>query len=176
MEYKATLDTMARIITGFVALLFFSISSFTFYTLTKTEADTTGILAFLFSTFLMMGIFGFCYFYRTMAFVVERDRIVIKRPVKDIIISIESIQEVFVATKESMRWTVRTFGVGGLFGYFGKFWNKEYGNMTWYATRRNNYIVVVTKKGKKIILTPDQLSMIDEIQRRLKPRDLINEI
>jgi len=56
-----------------------------------------------------------------------------------------------------LTYSVRTFGVGGLFGYFGKFWNKEYGNMTWYATRRDKAIMIITKENKKIILTPDEV-------------------
>lgn len=64
-----------------------------------------------------------------------------------------------------MKWTIRTFGNGGLFGYFGKFYNAAFGKMTWYATRRNNYLVLSTSENGKIVLTPDNLEMAKEIER-----------
>ncbi|MBS4044542.1 MAG: hypothetical protein KGZ59_12085 [Chitinophagaceae bacterium] len=57
--------------------------------------------------------------------------------------------------KEKLKGTIRTFGVGGLFGYFGKFYNNKIGVMTLYATRRSNYVLIKTSANKKIILTPD---------------------
>ena len=61
-----------------------------------------------------------------------------------------------IVDKETMKWTVRTFGVGGLFGYFGKFANRALGSMTLYATRRNNYVLIITTDERKIIITPDE--------------------
>jgi len=84
------------------------------------------------------------------------------------VIPLENVKDVFVATRESMKWTIRTFGNGGLFGYFGKFRNGNYGNMTWYATRSNNYVMIITASDKKIVLTPDEVSMVDEIRIRAK--------
>jgi hypothetical protein len=58
--------------------------------------------------------------------------------------------------KNDLKWSIRIFGVGGLFGYWGKFRNKKMGSMTWYATRRNNVVLVTTIHQKKIILTPNE--------------------
>lgn len=33
--------------------------------------------------------------------------------------------------------------------------------MTWYATRTNNYVMIVTEDNKKIVLTPDDMQMIN---------------
>lgn len=60
-----------------------------------------------------------------------------------------------VLEKDALYWSIRTFGVGGLFGYFGKFANAKLGNMTWYATRRDKTVLIKTAGNKKIILTPD---------------------
>ena len=64
-----------------------------------------------------------------------------------------------------MKWTIRTFGVGGLFGYYGKFRNKTFGNMTWFATQQKNYLIFETTNNQKIVLTPDDTDMIKEIQK-----------
>ena len=51
---------------------------------------------------------------------------------------------------------IRTAGVAGLFGYYGNFLNFATGRMTWYATRRDRTVLLVTAANKKIILTPDE--------------------
>ncbi len=58
--------------------------------------------------------------------------------------------------KEKIGWAIRTFGVGSLFGYYGKFANTKLGSMTWYATRKDKTVLVRTIDNKKIILTPDE--------------------
>jgi hypothetical protein len=66
------------------------------------------------------------------------------------------IKSVELLDKEQLAWVFRTFGVGGLFGYYGKFANTKLGSMTWYATRRNKTVLIETLDNKKIILTPDE--------------------
>jgi hypothetical protein len=58
--------------------------------------------------------------------------------------------------KETLSWSVRVFGVGGFFGYFGKFANTKLGTMIWYATPKDNIVLVEMLNNKKIILTPDE--------------------
>jgi hypothetical protein len=67
------------------------------------------------------------------------------------------IKNILKIENGKLSWSIRTFGVGGLFGYFGKFWSNEFGNMTWYATRRDKAIMIITKENKKIVLTPDEV-------------------
>jgi len=171
MQYKASLGTTARIITTGATLLFIIIALFGIRGIAFSAGSGMEKTQGIFIALFLGAIYLIVYMYRTLSYYVDRDNITIHRPAKDVQIPIQEIAEVFQATSESMRWSVRTFGNGGLFGFYGKFWNKIYGNMTWYATRRDNFIVVVTKDNKKIVLTPDQLSMLHEIQRRLKPRN-----
>ena len=58
--------------------------------------------------------------------------------------------------KERLNGSIRTFGVGGLFGYWGRFANSKIGVMTWYATRRDNAVLITKFNNKKIVLTPDE--------------------
>lgn len=83
---------------------------------------------------------------------------------KDQTIAIRSIKNVFLPEKETMMWTKRTLGNGGLFGYYGKFSNENYGDMRWYATRRDNYLMIETNANQKIVLTPDDIGMLSEVQ------------
>jgi hypothetical protein len=84
------------------------------------------------------------------------DKLLIHRMLGDVEIDRNSIQSVQEIDESQVKNSIRTFGVGGLFGNFGTFWNGKLGKMTWYVTRKNNFVLVETKDQKKIILTPDK--------------------
>lgn len=77
------------------------------------------------------------------------------RVLKGIAIPKANIVEKKQIPSEDTTWTIRTFGVGGLFGYYGKFFHTKYGSMIWYATQRKNYVMLVTQ-GTKFVLTPNE--------------------
>lgn len=76
--------------------------------------------------------------------------------IRDVEIDRNNIQSVQEIDESQVKNSIRTFGVGSFFGNFGKFWNSKLGNMTWYVTRKNNFVLVETKDQQKIILTPDK--------------------
>lgn len=67
---------------------------------------------------------------------------------KDLILEVKSIDY------KDLRFSVRTFGIGGVFGFSGSFTNKKFGDMTWYLTRKDSLVMLVTKMDK-IVLSPD---------------------
>lgn len=103
-------------------------------------------------------IFGFVivYLLRPNNYSVSSDKLLIHRMIKDVEVDRNNIQSVQEIDESQVENSLRTFGVGGCFGSFGKFWNGKLGNMTWYVTRKNNFVLVQTKDKKKIILTPDK--------------------
>jgi hypothetical protein len=117
------------------------------------------------SILLILSIYLFCFLFRPVSYVVEKNGITIKRPFKSYHIELNKIMNTYLTDKKTMKWTIRTFGVGGLFGYYGKFRNKTFGNMTWYATQQKNYLIIETTNNRKIVLTPDDTDMIKEIQK-----------
>ncbi len=165
MEYKATLDLKSKIITGLVGALFLAITVYNFRLIDFNTGDPTQTTILVSTTVLIISIFIFCYLYRPLGYIVDSNRVIVKRPIKDLTIDLSNIKDAFIPTKESMKWTIRTFGNGGLFGYFGSFRNGTYGGMTWYATKTSNYLIIVTKDNDKIVLTPDDKGMINEIKR-----------
>jgi hypothetical protein len=87
---------------------------------------------------------------------VSSDKLLIHRILYNVEIDRNDIKSVQEIDESQVKNSIRTFGVGGFFGSFGKFWNSKLGSMTWYVTRRNNFVLVETKDQKKIILTPDK--------------------
>ncbi len=93
--------------------------------------------------------------FRPIRYVLTEDHIIVQRLIKNLIIKRRDIKTIKEVSEKDMQLTIRTFGVGGLFGYFGKFSNAAIGKMTMYATRRNNAILIETTNNKKLLLTPD---------------------
>jgi Bacterial PH domain len=101
-------------------------------------------------------VFVIVYLFRPNNYSISPDKLLIHRMLSNVEIDRNNIQSVQEIDESQVKNSIRTFGVGGFFGNFGKFWNGKLGNMTWYVTRKNNFVLVETKDQKKIILTPDK--------------------
>jgi hypothetical protein len=151
MIYKTSLDNLAKIITAGITVLF-AVIIIGQYSFIK---DTGKMVPHL-TTIALLLIYGISYAFRPADYVLTKSTLTIHRPIKDIIINRKEIDSIELLNKDQLACTIRTFGVGGLFGYYGKFANTKLGRMTWYATRRDKMILVSTKENKKIVLTPDE--------------------
>lgn len=150
MVFKATLDITAKLMTASITLLFVMIAVGP--GLLGKTGDTEiqiGVLLFL------LVVYGITYAFSPLSYEVNETDLIIKRPFRNVVIPRYQIKNVFVLAQGKLTWSIRTFGVGGLFGYFGQFWNKEFGSMTWYVTRRNKTVMVITQNNKKIVLSPE---------------------
>lgn len=151
MIFKATLDTTAKLVTIAITLLFLGISLAPYLLDNNTKHESSSVVL------LILGLtYGISYGLSPKSYEINQSNVIINRPLGNVILNRTQIKEILNLEKGQLSWSIRTFGVGGLFGYFGKFWNKKFGNMTWYATRRDNAIMIITHKNKKIILTPDE--------------------
>lgn len=165
MNYSVSLGLGARLTTVFAAVLFVAVIGLNLFIL--PDEDIVWVNAIHWGTsLLLIGIFIYCYLRRVIGYEVDREQITIQRPVGQKHIPISDVEQVILPEKGSLRWTIRTFGNGGIFGYTGSFANSTYGSMTWYATRTDKTMLIVTKDKKKILLTPDDLQMADEIIRQ----------
>jgi len=107
------------------------------------------------------------YIYRPIKYQLTDSFLIIHRNISDVRIERDRIKNIEQINKDQLRYAMRVFGVGGVFGYFGKFRTSKMGMMTWYATRRDRFVLVETFEGKKIILTPDEPEkMIIELNKK----------
>jgi hypothetical protein len=150
MTYKTSLDTLAKITTLGVTVLF-AVIMIVQYSM-KSELRTIAP----YTTVGLLLIYFIAFAFRPINYTLTADHLTIHRPFKDVLIPFSQIKSIEILSKKEMGLAVRTFGVGGLFGYYGKFASMELGSMTWYATRRNETVLVRTVDDKKIILTPDE--------------------
>jgi hypothetical protein len=150
--FKASLDALARNLSIALAILFGSM-----IVVHIGLMKDTGTIASLFVIILLLIIFLSAFLFRPKGYVVTTDALIIQRAVSPVTIVRSNILSAEQLNDNSLAGSIRLFGVGGLFGYYGKFSNSKLGKMTWYATRRKSNIVLVkTTDQKKIIVTPDE--------------------
>lgn len=151
MTFSTSLDKLAKGVTIGITILFGSIIMMALYSVLNDEEKN--IPAYISIGLLL--IYFFAYAFRPGNYTLTNDKLIVHRPLTNMSINRTDIKSVEQIDKEKLEQTFRTFGVGGLFGYYGKFANKKLGSMTWYATRRDKAVLMTTIDNKKIILTPD---------------------
>jgi len=148
--FKASMDKMTKIVTIGVALLIVAV------TIVPAALDGFTDLSLMFLMIPTIVVLGLAYIWAPRHYEIHKDRVVVVRTIGKVEIPRKDITSVTLPGKAAMAKTVRTFGVGGFFGYYGSFYNATLGNMTWYATRRSQPVLLVTQ-NKKILLTPDDV-------------------
>jgi len=167
MNYKASLDKFAIGITIFIIILFIVLGCNSANEIIKANGNVsnalahTGILIFFVLTLVI------CYLYAPVSYSISSSDLTIIRRAHNKAIHLSEISEVQRITNEDLKGMIRTFGVGGLFGYFGRFYNSKLGHLIVFATQRKNQILIKTNNGKKIIITPDDASMIENLKAKL---------
>lgn len=166
MKFKASLDTLAIIITLATVILFFILGYFSVRALAHSHGDLTTLLVHGGILLLLTATLAGCYLYAPQSYVIDKEHLVIIRPAGNIKINLADILSVTPIPDNPWIGAIRTFGVGGLFGYYGKFYASSYGSMTYYATKLKGKILIQTRKNKKIILTPDDPGMTELLKQK----------
>jgi hypothetical protein len=141
MIYKASLDKTAILITSLVTLIFGALIVFNF---------SLPLAIFLILIYLI------CMLLKPLSYEITQDELIIRRLIKSVRINRNDIKSLELIEKATLSGTIRTFGVGGLFGWYGKFANFQLGAMTWYVTRRDKPVLIIKKDSKKILISPDE--------------------
>lgn len=141
MKYKASLDKTAIIITNLITLLFGALIVFNF------------ILPL---AILLLVIYLICMLLKPLSYEITEDKLIIRRLIRSVHVNRSDIESLELKDKSDLTGTIRTFGVGGLFGWYGKFANSQFGDMTWYVTRRDKPVLIIKKDSKKILISPDE--------------------
>jgi len=162
--YTASLDSFTKTMTWFVVILLAGVAIKSVTDIANAAGDLKIIAVQGGVLLLLVSILLGSYLFSPQAYVLQANQLIIKRPALDKRISLADLVEVKILQENDRSWTIRTFGVGGLFGHYGKYYNSALGNFTQYATRRNNQIFIRTYRGRKIVITPDDLALADKLQ------------
>ncbi|WP_462219386.1 PH domain-containing protein [Ferruginibacter sp.] len=152
MTYKTSLDNVTKVITLGITILFAAIIIGQYSIIKDATASATPI----YITVGLLIIYFIVFAFRPVKYSLTAGNLIVHRLFSDVKIERSKIKSVELVDKEKLSWSVRIFGVGGFFGYCGKFANAKLGTMTWYATRKDRIVLVKMLNNKKIILTPDE--------------------
>jgi hypothetical protein len=167
MTYRASLDTLNKFSTIVVIVLLVVIGGSTMYISYASTMPVEAQVAFCGTTILVVAALAISYGYSPKSYSLTNDSLVINRPFKPAVYSLADITEVQQLEKSIWTGSIRLFGAGGFFGYYGNFWNRKIGSYTAYGTRIDNKILITLKGNKKILLTPDSLEMLEELKKRI---------
>ena len=84
---------------------------------------------------------------------IGKKKLVILRRYKSITIYADQVLSVDELPKNALRGAVRTWGVGGFFGYFGHYYTGHIGSFQLYATSFDNLFLIRLANGKKVVIS-----------------------
>ena len=149
MEFRASLDKFMIIMTfSLVSLLIFLPVLIHFF------VDAPYILIMSLIGLLLNVIL---FFFAPKSYLVEAGKLTINKGIGQKLYDLSGVKEIRLAEKDELRYSLRTLGVGGFLGDFGMFWVKSLGSMTWYCTKKSNYIIIRLSNNKIIVITPDDV-------------------
>ncbi|RKX32747.1 MAG: hypothetical protein DRP71_11615 [Verrucomicrobia bacterium] len=147
--FQASLSRKVVIITGFVAGILIAVAASAIAS--QRDMNQTARATLIVLPFAALGV-GLLF--RVRGYDLEDDHIRVRRiafPVRLPIAALKSVEK----APELMNRSVRTFGNGGLFGFYGRFWKPGLGKFTAYVTNPEN-TVVLKSDDRMIALSPDQ--------------------
>jgi hypothetical protein len=120
------------------------------------------------------------FIYSPLRYKISNEYLTIVRPIKSIRIKLEDIVSISIPDDNIIKKSGRTGGVGGLFGFYGKFYNKDIGgDMTVYATQLRNFVLIKVNDKlnrysgpsrmiiKSIVISPDMnFDFTDELKNK----------
>ncbi len=149
MIFKTSLDKTAVGITVFITALFACIIGVVYV----SAASQSLILT---TTIMLLALYCLAFAFHPTAYKIVSNELIICRPVWNVHIKRATIKSMAIMDQSQIVETVRTFGVGGVFGYYGCFANYTLGSMTWYATRKDSAVLINTVDNKRIVVTPNE--------------------
>jgi Bacterial PH domain len=145
MSFRASYDTTTKVISAAVFILFLMIAAGTGSVLSE------GVFALLFLA---------AYAWSPTGYSVTDGDVVIRRLIGNVHLPIAGIREVRIATRDDLRGSMRIFGSGGLFGYYGLFRNSKLGTSRWYVTDRSHSLVLIGDSETAIVSPDDAAGFI----------------
>jgi hypothetical protein len=165
-ESKSSMDKGTRIKTGFVFLLFASIAGL-FFLISIKQPQLIVVAIILLLIYIVALIYGI---YKTPILykITNGDLLILSRFSK-ISIKIQDIRSARIFDSEDKKGLVRTFGAEGVLGNIGNYSTIRHKKINVLTSRDTNWILISTYDGKKTVISPDNLDLVNVVN------DLINK-
>lgn len=149
-RFVAKMDNLSRMVT--VAVLVVLIIPF--ITIGQQVAQSHSLLLLIVPIIIVIAL-GVTALLHPTAYSLDTEGLQVHRPLGSVTIPLSNIRSLEPVTMADLGFGLRTFGSGGFFGYFGKFWYKKIGHVTFYVTDRDKLILLKLADDRKIVISPD---------------------
>jgi hypothetical protein len=182
MKYRASYDRFVITISTAIILFLVGIS----YLILKNHPRNNYEIAIMVLVLIfLISIPIFTFLFSPRGYLMSKEEIMVVRSLKSILIRFDDIIDISIPDEKIMKYSGRSGGVGGLFGFYGNFYNKKFGgDMTWYATQLKKFVIIKAKKTKSeytgpnskkikvIVLTPDNnLEFFEDLKAKLDTKN-----
>jgi PH (Pleckstrin Homology) domain-containing protein len=97
---------------------------------------------------------GFAWALGPKGYSILGDALVVDRPLRPVRIPLRTVRAAGPLPAGSFRGSVKVAGSAGMFGWYGRFWNRRLGGFRAYATRRDG-LVLVDAGRERFVLSPE---------------------
>jgi hypothetical protein len=163
MFYTASKDKTVKIVTPCVGILLLFTAGMSAWEIMNANGDLATIILHSIDILFLSALFFGVRAYAPTSYTIDETHLIINRPASNKKFSLADITEVRLLEKTELKGTLRTFGVGAMFGYYGQFSIPKIGSTTFYATQMRNTILIRLNKGKKILISPDDTGMLEKL-------------
>jgi len=152
---RTTKWTTALCLLIFSAVLYYMIRDFILSTAISNKVMDIIII------FIIFDIITFSWLLSVKEYFINRETLVIKRIVLPITVKLADINSIQRVDEKFIKDSLRFFGNGGFFGFYGIFKNSTQGKYHAYFADSSNLILIETDK-KKILISPENADVFLE--------------
>ena len=162
-NFTASLDSLAKSIT-FVVCLVIVIPFFTIFMQYKKLNQPLLLLPPAVVTVLLIIVA----LYRPKGFALSSEGIEVERMAGPVRFPLQAIRSITPVDAKELGFGLRTFGVGGFLGYWGRYRYQHIGAATLFVTDRSKMLLMTLADDRKIIISPDDTAGFMQAFRELK--------
>ena len=158
-------DKRLWVITFACFALWIGLSGWFLYHVFVDEPATVALFELVLLNLIMLPTILVCEGLAPQRLEIGESQIVVLRRYQSVVISRDEIKSVEQLPANAMRGAIRMGGVGGLFGYFGKFYSRSIGSFSLYATGSENLFLIRKWNGKNVVIAcaePDKMKQFIE--------------
>jgi hypothetical protein len=163
MNYIASQDKTVRIVTPCAGIILLVTAGMSAWEVIHADGHPATIILHSINILFMTALFFGVRAYAPTSYTIDGTHLIINRPAGNRKFSLADISGARLLEKPELKGTIRTFGVGAMFGYYGQFSIPKIGATTFYATQMRNTILITLNKGKRILISPDDTGMLEKL-------------
>ncbi len=163
MFYTAPAGKSTLWITSLVTISLLGVSIVFFSTNESYNGPASAVLILL-----PLLLLGGAFIFRVTGYVLTEHFLLIRRIISNFKVEVKDIESVEYEP-HGMKYSIRTFGNGGLFGFYGRFYNRKYGSFRAFVTDRTNVIVLRLKDKRVLMISPEHpQQFVDKLNRLIE--------